>query len=56
MIEAVLESVATDARGLRLSGHGIRPPLQRPDLQQTIEDVVSDQSTAKVEQTSQAHR
>ena len=48
VIEAVLESVTTDARGLRLSGKGVRPPRQREDLQQTIEDVVSSQSTAKV--------
>ncbi len=48
MIEAVLESVTTDARGLRLTGKGVRPPRQREDLQQTIEDVVSSQSTAKV--------
>lgn len=55
VIEAVLESVTTDARGLRLSGRGIRPPRQRQDLQQTIEDVVSGQSTVKVGQASQAH-
>ena len=46
VVEAVLESVTTDTRGLRLSG--VRPPRQREDLRQTIEDVVSDQNTAKV--------
>ena len=55
MIEAVLEAVTTDARGLTLSGKGVRPPRQRNDLQQTIEDVVSGQSTAKVSHLPAAH-
>ena len=55
MIEAVLESVTTDARGLTLSGKGVRPPRQRQDLQQTIEDVVSGQGTGKVSHRARLH-
>lgn len=50
MVEVILESVRQDARGLMLAGKEVKPWLQREarSLNETIEDVVADQSRAKV--------
>ena len=49
-LEVILESVSTHIRGLRLSGKGFQHDKSTESriLKQTIEDVVSDQSGAKV--------
>ena len=49
-LEVVLESVSSHERGLRLSGKGFQreKSAESLNLKQTIEDVVSDQSSAKV--------
>lgn len=49
-LEVILESVSSHERGLRLSGKGFQceESAESRNLKQTIEDVVSDQSSAKV--------
>ena len=49
-LEVILESVSSHERGLRLSGKGFQQDKSREsrNLTQTIEDVISDQSSAKV--------